>query len=200
MGQPSRKEIQIKDRKNKLAAYQDKRYNLNKITDDKSLNEIDFYIAKYTSLTDEFHKKSMVSKIKSAWLLYVLIFCMCLIYSPIIFGDNMLSGVYRTGFNYVFTVTLAIFVGNYFSNKMNGHTRAWSRNRLLLERLEILRREFELSVHKKNSEFIKVEQENILTKLFELEIENRIEAHKDIVGDYSAAHEGTFSWIKELRK
>jgi hypothetical protein len=44
------------------------------------------------------------------------------------------------------------------------------------------------------------EQENTLTKLFELETQNRIETHKDIVGDYLAAHEGTFSWIKGLRK
>jgi len=193
----------IKDhREKKLIKHIDMRRNFDKIKGDKALNEIDFYIAKYTSLVEIFYAKSKSSKKKSTWLLYTLIFCMCLIYSPFIFSDDMLSEAFRTWFNFAFTFTLAIFVGNYFSNRMNGHTRAWSRNRLMLERLEILRREYELAVENEieNEGFIANEQENTLTKLFELETQNRIETHKDIVGDYLAAHEGTFSWIKGLRK
>ncbi len=187
-------------RENKLIKHIDMRRNFDEITCDKALNEIDFYIAKYTSLEIKFYNKSSKSKRKTTNSLYTLIICMCLIYSPIIFGDDMLSETFRSLFNFVFTFTLAIFVGNYFSNRMNGHTRAWSRNRLMLERLEIFRREYELAVHNENEDFIANEQENTLTKLFELETQNRIETHKDIVGDYLAAHEGTFSWIKGLRK
>jgi hypothetical protein len=190
------------NRKSKLEGYQDRRHNLGNVTGDKALDEIDFYNVKYIKLEAKFHKKSTVSKRLTTVSLCVLVACICLIYSEIIFEEDLLSESWRTISNFIFTATLVIFLGNYFSNRMNGHTRAWSRNRLMLERLEILRREYELAVENEieNEGFIANEQENTLTKLFELETQNRIETHKDIVGDYLAAHEGTFSWIKGLRK
>ena len=200
MSQPSRNEIHIEDRKNKLEQYQDNRHNLNNLKEDKALDEIDFYIVKYIELENKFLKKSTNSKRLTTISLCTLIACICLIYSPILFGNNMLSELWRSSLNYMFTATLIIFIGNYFSNRMNGHTRAWSRNRLMLERLELIRREYEIAVHNATNDFISTEQDNTLTKLFELETQNRIETHKDIIGDYLAAHEGTFSWIKGLRK
>jgi hypothetical protein len=200
------------NRKSKLEGYQDRRHNLDKITGDKALDEIDFYNVKYIKLEAKFHKKSTVSKRLTTASLCVLVACICLIYSETIFEEDLLSESWRTISNYIFTTSLVIFLGNYFSNRMNGHTRAWSRNRLMLERLEILRREYELATHrdiqsaltedktKENEVIFSNEQDNTLTKLFELEAQNRIETHKDIVGDYLAAHEGTFSWIKGLRK
>ena len=200
------------NRKSKLEGYQDRRHNLDKITGDKALDEIDFYNVKYIKLETKFHKKSTVSKRLTTASLCVLVACICLIYSGTIFEEDLLSESWRTISNYIFTTSLVIFLGNYFSNRMNGHTRAWSRNRLMLERLEILRREYELAVNndiqgtfteaeiKQRKIQVTNEQENILTKLFELETRNRIETHKDIVGDYLAAHDGTFSWIKGLRK
>jgi hypothetical protein len=199
-------------RKNKLEAYQDKRHNLDDESEDKALEEIDFYIIKYIKLETEFHIKSKITKLLSIISLCTLVACVCLIYSHIIFDEELLSEVWRTSVCYVLTVTVVVFVACYFSNRLNGYTRGWSRNRLMLERLEIVRREYELAIKdepqgvltedqiiQKNVWFT-TEKNNALTKLFELETQNRIETHKDIVGDYLAAHEGTFSWIKGLKK
>lgn len=212
MSQKNRNKEQKEYRQNKLEQYKDYRHNLDKISGDKALDEIDFYIAKYIYLESKFNKKNTISQNVSIYSLSLLIACMCLIYSEIIFKEDLLSELCRTGANYIFSVALVTFIVNYFLSRMKGHTRAWSRNRLMLERLEILRREYELAVNndiqgtlteaeiKQRKIQVTNEQENTLTKLFELEAQNRIETHKDIVGDYLAAHEGTFSWIKGLRK
>lgn len=208
----NRNKEQKEYRQNKLDQYQESRHNLDKISEDKALAEIDYYIAKYIYLESKFNKKNTISNNVSIYSLSVLLVCMSLIYSQVIFDENLLSELCRTGTNYICSVALVTFIVNYFISRMKGHTRAWSRNRLMLERLEIVRREYELAINeetqgdltedkiKEKRVWFTTEQSNTLTKLFELETQNRIETHKDIVGDYLAAHEGTFSWIKGLRK
>lgn len=206
MSKPNRKKSQKEDRKNKIEGFEDNRHNLNKIKGDKALDEIDFYIVKYIYLESKFNKKKTISNNVSIYSLSVLLVCMSLIYSQVIFDENVLSELCRTGVNYIFSVAFITFIVNYFLSRMKGYTRAWSRSRLMLERLEIIRREHELALNgnddadEKDKKSLLIEQANTLTKLFDLEAKNRIETHKDIVGDYLAAHEGTFSWIKGLRK
>ncbi|MEQ3493091.1 hypothetical protein [Vibrio sp. SSH13-20] len=97
-------------------------------------------------------------------------------------------------------VHTTIFVTCYALNRMNGYTRGWSRNRLATEHLERLKREYLIAINGQSDEFIRIERDNTLAKLSEIDTKNREAAHADIVGDYIAVHDGAFGWIKGLRK
>jgi len=100
-----------------------------------------------------------------------------------------------------FTVAhIALFVTCYALNRMNGYTRGWSRNRLATEHLERLKREYLIATKGQEEEFVRIEQDNTLAKLSDIDTKNREAAHADIVGDYIAVNNGAFSWIKGLKK
>ena len=97
-------------------------------------------------------------------------------------------------------IHIALFVTCYALNRMNGYTRGWSRNRLAVEHLKRLTREYLIAIKGQSQEFIRIEQENTLAKLFEIDTKHREAAHTDIVGDYIAVNNGAFGWIKGLKK
>lgn len=98
------------------------------------------------------------------------------------------------------TIHIALFVTCYALNRMNGYTRGWSRNRLAVEHLNRLTREYLIAIKGQSKEFVRIEQENTLAKLFEIDTKFREAAHADIVGDYIAVNNGAFGWIKGLKK
>jgi len=184
---------------------EDNRHNTKNITGDKALDEIEFYIDKYKELEGKFNRKRKGYEFVAIFTLSFSILLASFIYSPFLYGKDILTwGYLRLGTSILLSISLVTLFVNYFISRLKGHTRAWSRNRLMREQLEILNREYRLAINEKEpvneGEFIKIEQENALARLFELESKNRIETHKDIVGDYLAAHEGTFNWVKGLRK
>ncbi|KIP75168.1 hypothetical protein SN10_08700 [Vibrio harveyi] len=95
---------------------------------------------------------------------------------------------------------IAMFVTCYALNRMNGYTRGWSRNRLATEHLERLEREYLISINGQSDEFVRIEQDNTLAKLSEIDTKSREAAHADIVGDYLAVNNGALNWIKGLKK
>ncbi|MCG9736441.1 hypothetical protein L1D51_21025 [Pseudoalteromonas shioyasakiensis] len=183
----------------------DKRHNNDPIKGDVALDEIDFYISEYTKRVNKFATKKKINERFAFFSVVVVTLSITLIYSPFLFGVDILEHEYlRLIVSFFLSISSVILLISYLVNRLKGYTRAWSRNRLMIEQLEILEREYRLSIRGKSlpidRRYIKIEQENILSKLFELESKNRIATHTDIVGDYIAAHEGVFSWVKGLRK
>lgn len=183
----------------------DKRHNNGPVVDDVAIDEIDFYIAEYTKRVTNFAAKKKINERFTFVSLVIVLLSAGLIYSPFLFGVDVLEyGYSRLIVSLFLSIAGMILFVSYLVNRLKGYTRAWSRNRLMKEQLEILAREYRLGIRDKNvstdRHYINIEQENILSKLFELESKNRTETHADIVGDYIAAHEGVFSWVKGLRK
>lgn len=183
----------------------DKRHNNDSIDGDVAIDEINYFIDKYTKLVDSFEAKRKKNELVSFLSLIFTFFSVCLIYSPFLFGLDILENTRcRLLTSLLFSISALVLFLSCLVNRLKGYTRAWSRNRLMKEQLEILAREYRLSIRGKklptDRQYINIEQENILSKLFELESKNRIETHADIVGDYIAAHEGVFGWVKGLRK
>lgn len=183
----------------------DNRRNNGVINNDYVIDEITFYLNKYNKLVKKFNKERKKSEKLTCRSLIACLILAFLTYSPFLVGHDLLSWQYlRPLIGFALAIATTLFIGTYFTSRLKGHTRAWSRNRLMRERLEILSREYRLAIYQLDSEkdkhLIKCEQENTLAKLFELETENRITTQQDIVGDYLAANEGTFNWIKGFRK
>ncbi|WP_024593593.1 MULTISPECIES: hypothetical protein [unclassified Pseudoalteromonas] len=183
----------------------DKRHNNGPVVDDVAIDEIDFYIAEYTKRMTNFAAKKKINERFTFVSLVIVLLSAGLIYSPFLFGVDVLEyGYSRLIVSLFLSIAGMILFVSYLVNRLKGYTRAWSRNRLMKEQLEILVREYRLGIRDKNvstdRHYINIEQENILSKLFELEVKNRIETHADIVGDYIAVHESAFSWVKGLRK
>lgn len=184
---------------------QDNRLNTYNIQGDRVIDEIGYYLAQYRGREMKFERARLIYEKVALITLFITLLLACLVYSPFLFGEDIL-GKWDCRFetSVAMAITLSIFIINYFYSRLKGHTRGWSRNRLMRERLEILEREYRLAVYQKDeiqdARFLESEQENTLAKLFELETENRITTQKDIVGDYLAANEGTFNWINGIRK
>ncbi|AIY65864.1 hypothetical protein [Pseudoalteromonas piratica] len=182
----------------------DNRHKKERNTDDYVIAEIQFYLATYRKRETKFERLRKWNETISLILLFIIIVTSCVIYSPFLFGDDLIGNWnIRLEVTCLLVISLSLFLVNYFWSRLKGFTRAWSRNRLMRERIEIIEREYVLSNYEENAlddESIKAEQENTLVKLFDLEVENRIATQRDIVGDYIAANEGTFNWIKGFRK
>jgi hypothetical protein len=183
----------------------DNRNNNGHIGNDVAIDEINFYRSKYTKRVTKFEAKKRINERYTFVSLVIVLLSAGLIYSPFLFGVDVLEyGYLRLIASLFLSIAGMILFVSYLVNRLKGYTRAWSRNRLMEEQLEILDREYRLSIRGKklpiDREYINIEQENILSKLFELESKNRVETHADIVGDYIAAHEGVFGWVKGLRK
>ncbi|KYL37198.1 hypothetical protein A2I96_06005 [Pseudoalteromonas tetraodonis] len=183
----------------------DNRHNNGHIGNDVAIDEINYYLSEYTKRVTKFEAKKRINERFTFVSLVIVLLSAGLIYSPFLFGVDVLEyGYSRLAASLLLSTAGIILFVSYLVNRLKGYTRAWSRNRLMIEQLEILAREYRLSIRDKelpkDREYINIEQENILSKLFELESKNRIETHADIVGDYIAAHEGVFSWVKGLRK
>lgn len=183
----------------------DNRHNNGHIGNDVAIDEINYYLSEYTKRVTKFEDKKRINEICTFVSLVIVLLAAGSIYSPFLFGVDVLEyGYSRLAVSLFLSIAGMILFVSYLVNRLKGYTRAWSRNRLMKEQLEILAREYRLSIRGKelptDREYINIEQENILSKLFELESKNRIETHADIVGDYIAAHEGVFGWVKGLRK
>ncbi|MED5514795.1 MAG: hypothetical protein VYB81_18805 [Pseudomonadota bacterium] len=185
--------------------YLDNRHNNDPILNDIALDEINFYISKYTLKVTKFEGRKKTNERITLISLVLLLITATLIYSPFLFGIDVLDhGVFRLIVSLLCSTSFITLFVSYLVNRLKGYTRAWSRNRLMKEQLELLAREYRLSINGKkdptDKQYIKNEQANVLSKLLDLEQKNRVETHADIVGDYIATHEGVFGWVKGIRK
>ncbi|HBC3954220.1 TPA: hypothetical protein ACPV0G_003343 [Vibrio parahaemolyticus] len=198
--------------KNNNCDYRDTRVNSQEISNDKVYAELAHYLHKYESLEKRFAWKSKVTRLFAKSSLPVMILAISSLLFEKMFNINVLPERFSVPeclqdlLPLLAVLSIAIFFGAFFINRLAGYTRGWSRNRLMKEHIERLVREYQLAIHGKDStntldkEFLDAEQENMLAKLFQLEENNRTQTHKDIVGDYLSAHDGAFGWIKGLKK
>lgn len=191
--------------------FDDTRVNCQELEGDKAYAELAYYQHKYEALEKRFSIWSKLTRRVATYSLPVLVLTLsCLIFEKY-FNITLpaflscLKGL-KPFLSLLSVLSLTLFSWAYFANRLAGYTRAWSRNRLMWENIERLTREYQLAIHGKDitintdKEFLDSEQDNVLTKLFQLEESNRIQTHNDIVGDYLSAHDGAFGWIKGLKK
>jgi len=201
----------LKFMKKKPNNFIDERFNTKKIENDKAYAELAYYLEKYKNLESKFKLKSKLTRRIAKWSLPIIVLAIgCLIFEKYfnIVIPSYLSWIkdFKQFLPLIAVSGLTIFTWAFFSNRLFGYTRGWSRNRLMREHIERLIREYQLALFDKDlttvsdKKIIQLEQENILVKLFQLEENNRIQTHNDIVGDYFSAHDGALNWIKGLKK
>lgn len=180
---------------------EDKRINTQAIANDKAYAELDYYLQLYQHRERHFRWKSKLTRYIASLSLPIVLFAVLGIiveqHYDITLPD-FLSGLsaIKPHLSLIAIIGLVTFCWAYFTNHLLGFTRGWSRNRLMREHLKRLTREYQLAIHQKDEAFIRIEQDNILCKLSQLEEQNRIQTHKDIIGDYHAANNSVFNWLK----
>ena len=188
-----------------------KRFNDQEIVNDKAYAELAYYLHKYRDLESRFSVKSKLTRRVAKWSLPLVVLTLsCLLFEKhfniVIPSSLSVLKSLKPFLPLISVMGITAFTWAFFSNRLSGYTRGWSRNRLMREHLERMIREYQLALYGKDvtndsdRKFIESEQENILVKLFQLEEINRIQTHNDIVGDYFSAHDGAFGWIKGLKK
>lgn len=121
------------------------------------------------------------------------------IYEIILFVFYILS-FSKESLSFLVIFNLVVFITSYAANRMFGYTRAWSRNRLAVQHLKLLKREYKLSIKGKSDMDIIIQKDNTLLKLSQLN-ERFIEAaYVDIMGDYLAVNNGALGWLRNLKK
>lgn len=180
---------------------QDKRINTQAIADDKAYAELDYYLQLYQYRECNFSWKSKLTRYAASFSLPVALLAILAIFGEQYYDIKLplfLSCLSATKpyLPLIIVIGLTVFSGAYFTNHLSGFTRGWSRNRLMREHLERLIREYQLAVHEQDKNTIRIEQDNILSKLSQLEEQNRIQTHKDIVGDYHTANSSAMNWLK----
>ncbi|MCL1123655.1 hypothetical protein [Shewanella surugensis] len=180
---------------------EDKRINTQAIADDKAYAELDYYLQQYKHRERRFSWRSKLTrKIATYSLPLVVLSTLGMLlekHVDIILPSFLICLAALKAYLPLIAVGgLTLFCWAYFANHLSGFTRGWSRNRLMREHLEQLIREYQLAIVQKDEAFIHIEQDNILCKLSQLEEQNRIQTHKDIVGDYHTANTGVMNWLK----
>jgi hypothetical protein len=181
------------------------RVNVLPVQSDKAYAEMHYYLHKYETLESNFSKKSKLTRLVAKWSLPIVVLtiaCLVIEHQANLVLPSFLSYLreLKPYLPLFLIIGLTLFTWAFFANRISGYTRGWSRNRLMREHLQRMIRDYQLAIYLQDEAYILIEQENTLAKLSQLEEMNRIQTHRDIVGDYLAAHEGTFSWIKGLRK
>ncbi|MEI8614908.1 hypothetical protein ACRN93_02915 [Shewanella baltica] len=195
----------------KVNPFSNKRFKTQEIENDKAFAELAYYFHKYEDLESRFSMKSKLTRRIAKWSLPIVVLALGSLlfekYFNIVIPSSLsMLKCLKPFLPLIAVAGITVFTWAFFSNRISGYTRGWSRNRLMREHLERMIREYQLALCDKDitkvsdQKFIQSEQENILAKLFQLEETNRIQTHNDIVGDYFSAHDGAINWIKELKK
>lgn len=171
------------------------------MTDDKAYAELDYYLQLYQYRECNFSWKSKLTRYAASFSLPVALLAILAIFGEQYYNIKLplfLSCLSATKpyLPLIAIIGLVTFCWAYFTNHLLGFTRGWSRNRLMREHIQRLIREYQLAIYQKDETFIRIEQDNILCKLSQLEEQNRIQTHKDIIGDYHAANNSVFNWLK----
>ncbi|WP_299004642.1 hypothetical protein [uncultured Shewanella sp.] len=182
-------------------ASQDKRINTQALPDDKAYAELNYYLHQYKKLEKRFHRKSKLTRHIACYSLPIALMAILATLGEQYYDIKLPEffsrlSVIKPHLSLIAIIGLVAFCWAYFTNHLLGFTRGWSRNRLMREHLERLIREYQLAVHEQDKNIIRIEQDNILSKLSHLEEQNRIQTHKDIVGDYHTANTGVMNWLK----
>ncbi len=90
---------------------------------------------------------------------------------------------------------ILIFIISYSSNRKYGFTRAYSRNRLYAQKVELLYAEKLLEVDDKYDPGCLNSDKNIRAQLHDLIKSSYEETHKDIVGDYIEYGNSALKWL-----
>lgn len=134
----------------------------------------------------------------------MIIWCPCLLLTvmfqiPGVEAPQFIADA-KSWYPFTFVVFFSIWCLAYFTNRMRGYTRGWSRNQTMANLLKSMKQEY-LEVTKGESEdFIKNEQNQRISNIFALLEKNHLQKHQDIVGDYFASHAEAAKAVQGAKK